>query len=293
MEVKRSSDTRIRREVIGQIVEYAANGPRYWPLETLRAQFAARCGKRGEDPDDVLRSAFGGEFEVEAWWAAVETNLREGTLRLLFVADQISRELKAIIEFLNEQMTRTTVLGVEVRQFADEPGDNRTFVPRILGLSEQARSVKTGRRWRRWDLEQWLELHEERRDAEDVALTQRLLAWGQSRDLDITFGTAMRNPAMKFERSISGRRVSVAHVYADGGVEIEFGQLADVAPFDAIEARRELAHRLERIDGVEIPEDRLGRYPNFSMTLLRDEEHLEHFTQTVEWVFSEVERTAQ
>src|SRR5215218_10115040 len=33
VEVKRSSDTRIRREVVGQILEYAANGVVYWPAE--------------------------------------------------------------------------------------------------------------------------------------------------------------------------------------------------------------------------------------------------------------------
>lgn len=30
VEVKRSSDTRIRREVVGQMLDYAANGTRYW-----------------------------------------------------------------------------------------------------------------------------------------------------------------------------------------------------------------------------------------------------------------------
>src|SRR5215467_1408492 len=39
VEVKRSSDTRIRREVVGQILDYAANAVLYWPIETLRAQF--------------------------------------------------------------------------------------------------------------------------------------------------------------------------------------------------------------------------------------------------------------
>src|SRR4051794_35975117 len=101
VEVKRSSDTRIRREVVGQMLEYAANGPRYWPAGSVRAQFETRCNRDGEVPGDVLQRTFGGELDVEEWWAAVEMNLREGTLRLVFVADEISRELKAIIEFLN------------------------------------------------------------------------------------------------------------------------------------------------------------------------------------------------
>ena len=39
VEVKRSSDTRIRREVVGQMLDYAANAVVYWPVEQIRAQF--------------------------------------------------------------------------------------------------------------------------------------------------------------------------------------------------------------------------------------------------------------
>src|SRR2546427_5894197 len=59
VEVKRSSDTRIRREVVGQMLDYAANAVRYWPLENLRAQFDARCTERGQAPDDALRERLG------------------------------------------------------------------------------------------------------------------------------------------------------------------------------------------------------------------------------------------
>ena len=47
VEVKRSSDTRIRREVIGQMLEYAANAVAYWPIEQVRATFEARCEVEG------------------------------------------------------------------------------------------------------------------------------------------------------------------------------------------------------------------------------------------------------
>src|SRR5689334_20409206 len=40
IEVKRSSDTRIRREVVGQMLDYAANAVAYWPVEALQAALA-------------------------------------------------------------------------------------------------------------------------------------------------------------------------------------------------------------------------------------------------------------
>ncbi len=288
VEVKRSSDTRIRREVVGQMLEYAANGPRYWPPGSVRAHFEARCGRDGREPAEVLERTFGGDLAVEAWWATVDTNLREGTLRLLFVADEISQELKAIIEFLNDQMVRTTVLGVELPQFADEVGSHRMFVPGIVGRSERAESVKTVRKQRRWTAEEWLERHAELAEPDDVAVTRRLVAWAGSRDVDVAFGTAMNNPSMKLERRIDGRSVGVVRLYPDGSVEINFGHLP--APFDDLAGWRQLAARLEQIDGLKIPPERLGRFPTFSSKLLRPEEQFARFTETMEWAFGEMER---
>jgi hypothetical protein len=40
VEVKRGTDTRIRREVVGQMLDYAANAVLHWPAEELRERFA-------------------------------------------------------------------------------------------------------------------------------------------------------------------------------------------------------------------------------------------------------------
>ena len=73
----------------------------------------------------------------------------------MFVADVISRELRRIIEFLNEQMTQTEVLGVEIRQYVDDQGEHQTLVPRLIGQTEVARDAKrpasrSSRRWAPW-----------------------------------------------------------------------------------------------------------------------------------------------
>ena len=43
VEVKRSADSRIRREVVGQMLDYAANASLFWPVETIRDCFGATC----------------------------------------------------------------------------------------------------------------------------------------------------------------------------------------------------------------------------------------------------------
>jgi hypothetical protein len=42
VEVKRSSDTRLRREVVGQMLDYAANASAHWDAGRLRSSFESR-----------------------------------------------------------------------------------------------------------------------------------------------------------------------------------------------------------------------------------------------------------
>ena len=53
---------------------------------------------------------------ADAFWRAVGTNLKEGRIRLVFVADEIPASLQRLVEFLNEQMPRVEVLALEIRQ---------------------------------------------------------------------------------------------------------------------------------------------------------------------------------
>ncbi|HAF15023.1 MAG TPA: hypothetical protein DCK93_20595 [Blastocatellia bacterium] len=104
VEVKRSTDTRIRREVVGQMLDYAANAVAHWPVSQMRERFTANCKSSGLDPEEKLREFLEEEMEPEEFWQKAERNLKERRLRLLFVADKIPSELQSIVEFLNEQM---------------------------------------------------------------------------------------------------------------------------------------------------------------------------------------------
>ncbi|HEV7567355.1 MAG TPA: hypothetical protein VGO31_15520 [Microbacteriaceae bacterium] len=139
VEVKRATDTRLRREVVAQMLDYAANIGRYWPAERLRTSFAERAETLGEDAEAFLVSALGRE-DVDAFWAQVAANLEAGRMRLVFVADEIPRELLRIVEFLNARMSPTEVVAIELRQFV--AGDEQVVAPRVLGESVTATDRK-------------------------------------------------------------------------------------------------------------------------------------------------------
>lgn len=133
VEAKRQGNSEIRREIVGQMMDYAAHATQTWNVGDIRQAFEERVAAAGQDSDSVLSELLRseGETDSDAFWQQVDTNLRAARLRLLFVADGIPDELTRVVEFLNEQMPRIEVLAVEIKQFLGETGS--TLVPRVIG----------------------------------------------------------------------------------------------------------------------------------------------------------------
>src|ERR1700737_3807908 len=64
VEVKRSTNTDIRRKVVGQMLDYAANAVVYWPVAHMRERFAANCKAGGFDPEEKLEEFLEGRMEA-------------------------------------------------------------------------------------------------------------------------------------------------------------------------------------------------------------------------------------
>lgn len=138
VECKRSSDTRARREVVAQMLDYAANGSRYWSINAIRQAAVERARDAGASIDEEIQALIStGTIEsVEAFWKIAEEKLRTGCVRLVFVADTVPPELRRLVEYLNDQMAAVEVLAVEVKQYLG--GGQAALVPRIVGRTEAA-----------------------------------------------------------------------------------------------------------------------------------------------------------
>ena len=146
VECKRSSDTRARREVVAQMLDYAANEIKFWSMGEIRKAAEETARKRHKVLDEEIANLAGGEsdFSMEGFWQTVEKNLRDGHVRLIFVADSTTPELRRLVEFLNEKMKDVEVLAVEVKQYLGDDG-HIAVVPRVVGLTETARQNKSGK----------------------------------------------------------------------------------------------------------------------------------------------------
>ena len=77
VEVKRSTDTRIRREVVAQMLDYAANAIQYWPIEQIREQYEKNLL---EESSATLSDIGISNTREDAFWQSVNTNLRAGKI---------------------------------------------------------------------------------------------------------------------------------------------------------------------------------------------------------------------
>src|SRR3954452_9179387 len=126
VEVKRSSDTRGRREVVAQMLGYAANARVSFSAERMAEWLDESARQRGSTVAETLLDAFGVD-DVDGFWQTVDTNLKAERFRLVFVSDRIGNELRSIIEFLNRRMPPTEVLAIELKQYTDADGAHQTI----------------------------------------------------------------------------------------------------------------------------------------------------------------------
>ena len=302
VEVKRSSDTRIRREVVGQMLDYAANGTVYWSVEDLRrwldeSQSKGRPGgPDGSSGDDAVREFIGGD-DVEEFWRSVEANLRCGNVRLVFVGDKLPPELTRIIEFLNEQMSPAEVLGVEVMQYLGEDG-TQVLVPSLVGATTIAKETKTGSAHAKWTRETFMASAEERTNPTVVEFFKRLFNHVEHHDGRLNWGSgASAGVSGWFPFSGKSRPVWTANVGGlnpSGAPNITFN-FKDLARVDAARVER-LVDALCRVEcyrdavrgAAAVEFTGTGSYPYLHLdTLLGSPTDTEAFFEALEVAASE------
>lgn len=288
VEVKRSTDTRIRREVVGQILDYAANAVSYWTIEEIIYRFEEQCKTANKDSNLIFQEFLQNENDPDNFWELTKTNLKAGKIRMLIIADSIPRELQRIIEFLNEQMTPAEILGLEIKQFVGQ--DNvKTLVPRVLGQTTTADTTKGVNKGKEssWTEETFfteLTLH---RGTVEAEVARQLLNWLKPQMTRIWFGSGRRG-SMVFIFNHLGVEHFLFALWTTGTVEIYFQWHKNRPPFDSNQNRLELLNKLNEIKGVNISVDKISARPNIPLSLLTDKIEYQKFICIYKWFIDEV-----
>jgi hypothetical protein len=233
VEVKRKDNSQLRREVVGQMLDYVANATSYWSSEWMKNQFVETCRARKCDPDAELARVLGEDADSEAFWQLAFTKLRAGEVRLLFVADRIPAELQRIVEFLNERMSPTEILALELKRYAGETLS--THIPRILGQTSEAQLTKaTGsptsggtrpRKTYKHDEDSFVGQARQQLAEEGLAAVNQVIGFAKAKSDDLGFGGGKK-------ASINPKFIDISKrgpitLWANGDLELKLDWLND------------------------------------------------------------------
>ena len=265
VEVKRSSDTRIRREVVGQMLDYAANAIKYWSIDTIRDLYEQQ-NKSICDELDI------DEKSENLFWNNVESNLKEGKIRLLFVADEIPDSLKNIIQFLNNQMVNTEVLGVEIKQFESDR-KIKTFVPTIIGKTSSSIAVKNKTSW----TEEGFLMAVKDVDEELVDVCNVILAGFRSFGCEKNWGKGKKTPSFvpSYTKKQENRLFAVYAYPSSVKMEIYFKFYKE--PYFNQDKKQEIKEKLNEIFEISLNDSDLLTRPSIYIDKLKDKDKMRYF----------------
>jgi hypothetical protein len=292
VEVKRSSDTRIRREVVGQMLDYAANAVLYWPVETIRQRFEETCRDARKEPAievaDFIGAATDADVEnrIARFWDSVETNLRAGKIRLIFAADAIPPELKRVVEFLNEQMNPAEVLAIEIRQYVGT--GVRTLVPSVIGKSKVAVVASAADTSVHWDRKSFMNKLQERKGADAVAVATAILEWAPEHCPTIWYGNGRLDGSCFLGVSCEGVKYPALSLWTSGVIQLQ-GQALQQRGVGAPEVDSFIS-ALRLIPGITLPNDAALRYPTFQLLLLKEKTALARFLSAVDDLVEQIQK---
>ena len=269
VECKRREDTRSRREVVGQVLEYAANAQFYWTADFLKASAETSAQQRGTTLDAHLADLRpDGDLSADGLFEAAVQNLKQGIVRLVFFLDEAPRELKSLADFLNRQMEWAEVLVVEAKQYTD--GQHTIIVPRLFGFTEQVRIEKEVRREqsnttparRKWSEGAFFADAQKRLTSDQLAAVHALYDFAATTADYIDWGTGSNRGSFNAKYASACPRAPFS-VYSDGTLQLNFGHLNGSVTATAF---RDIMFRAFK-DGKVFALDAqsLERFPPFSM----------------------------
>ena len=288
VEVKRSSDTRIRREVVGQMLDYAANAVVYWPVENLRALYEVACKKDGVEAQQRLMELLGVADE-DQFWQNVRTNLQVGRVRLIFVADVIPPELQRVVEFLNQQMNPAEVLAIEVKRYVGHGTEAiNAVVPRVVG---QTAPPEIKGLTKQWDEETFFQALLERCGDNEVQVARAILDWAQKRNLRIWWGKGKKDGS--FFPILDNKEVAfwTLSIWTYGRVEIQFEMMKVRPIYDNEQKRIALLNQINQALQTDFPVDAINRRPSMNLSDLNEPTKLDALLAVMDNYLQDIQTT--
>jgi hypothetical protein len=194
-------------------------------------------------------------------------------------------ELRRIIEFLNKQMDRTEVIGIEVKQYGGE--GFKALTSRTVGrTSETIR--RRNERGSPWDEERFFGRIISDGGDDDESTARSLLDWSRKRGLRILWGRGRLFGSFYAIADFDGIAHHLFSVWTDSHVEIQFAILRTRPRFQSEESRLNLLNLINEMNSVQISPEGIEGYPKIQFAELKSEQELDKFFEAMIWAHAQI-----
>jgi hypothetical protein len=254
----------------------------------VHGDYLARLGRSGDARDAILSFLQWDEPDDDAFAKDV---------RIVLVSTDFHPEISTTVLWLNQR-------GLDIRCIRIRPYklDDRVLldVQPIIPLPEAqeyqiqirqkegAARVSREQVSRQWDEDSFMAAIEKEWGPEVRKAAKFILDWVTPRADYVWWGRGKHQGSFIPVFQATDRYYQLFAVWTYGFVEIQFQTLANRPAFADEAARMELRDRLQRIEGVEIPPDRLTKRPGIDMDFLTDPGKLDLFFSAIEWAIKHI-----
>jgi hypothetical protein len=287
IECKLATNTEIKRKVIGQVLDYGAH---LWEMQYDELDDKVR-EREGESLADLMQNAVDpAEWDEERFRSNVADTLSGGNFMLIIVVDEINDELSRIVSFMNVCGNPSfDFAALEMRRFQSD--NSEMLVPRVIGPVRTTKSKSKTKAHRKWDESSFFLELETRFSAIEADVAKRILEWAYKKNIPVWWGEGTRTGSFVPTLNHKDQDHQLFAVYTYGTVEIYFQWYQYKAPFDDETKRLELLHRLNEIEGVDIPPDRITKRPNIKLSVFAEEDSMERLLTIYDWVVEEIKNS--
>jgi hypothetical protein len=282
VECKLAKNTQAKREVIGQIMDYAAH---LW--EWSYEELDQRIQSTGNPPlaELVRKNADDPDWDEEVFRANISAALEQGNFILTIAVNEINEELHKIIRYINSAGTPAfSFAALEMRRF--HKANIEMLVPHVFGQA-QAKVVSP-----KWDEETFFaNLNQKDEAAEPVA--GQILAWAKQNLTSVWWGEGSKDGSFVPTFLHASQKHQLFAVWTNATVEIYFQWYQHKDPFKSDQSRLEILKRLNEIEGVNLSNAEINKKPSIKLSTLASPESLKKFLAVFEWMLAEIKKSGK
>lgn len=290
VETKLRKNPEARREVVGQILEYAAQMSSWTSADVERQaeRFFASPNCAGTYRGCTLEKAvnifleqsqtFPG-FSYDDYVQQIQTSIEHGHFRLVIAIDEPPEPLLRTVEFVNRFSERFEMYLIQLKRFRDLARQQNIFVPALFG---RVAATETKRRvGRPWDKERFLQQASEKcpksvpvlKRLIDFAEEEGAIVWGRGASIG-SFQFVVPTPHLGANR----KSLPAFFVLANGRMSFDFWTLSKWVAEEIIVSYRDDLRRTG-----DIPHEAVSasNWKEFDVTVLDSERGSEALKQAV------------